>query len=130
MLELQLLKARRAQFGGSGEQLDRQITLVVGEPLNEQRVGVAVARGAADRGSKDRRVPQHLSREVRVHRPDATKPQHDATAGPAAAPHAAAGCAASARTSRSSVEIDRSTMAGWVAQCQALLDPLIAALGR
>jgi transposase len=31
---------------------------------------------------------------------------------------------------REGVEIDRSTMAGWVDQCEQLLDPLIAALGR
>lgn len=31
---------------------------------------------------------------------------------------------------RSGVVIDRSTMAGWVDQCDALLDPLVAALGR
>lgn len=31
---------------------------------------------------------------------------------------------------RSGVEIDRSTMAGWVDQCDQLLDPLVAALAR
>ena len=31
---------------------------------------------------------------------------------------------------RDGVRIDRSTMAGWVAQSDALLDPLVAALGR
>jgi len=31
---------------------------------------------------------------------------------------------------REGVEIDRATIAGWVAQCGALLDPLVAALGR
>lgn len=31
---------------------------------------------------------------------------------------------------REGVEIDRSTMAGWIEQCEQLLDPLVAALGR
>lgn len=31
---------------------------------------------------------------------------------------------------RESVHLDRSTLAGWVEQCDALLDPLVAALGR
>ncbi|HWI13906.1 MAG TPA: IS66 family transposase, partial [Burkholderiales bacterium] len=31
---------------------------------------------------------------------------------------------------REGVEIDRSTMAGWIEQCEQLLDPLLAALGR
>ena len=31
---------------------------------------------------------------------------------------------------RERVEIDRSTMGGWVEQADALLDPLVAALGR
>jgi len=31
---------------------------------------------------------------------------------------------------REGVQIDRSTMAGWVDQCEQLLDPLVAALGR
>ena len=31
---------------------------------------------------------------------------------------------------REGVDIDRSTMAGWVDQCEQLLDPLLAALGR
>jgi transposase len=31
---------------------------------------------------------------------------------------------------REGVEIDRSTMAGWVDHCEQLLDPLVVALGR
>ncbi|MEJ1746598.1 transposase, partial [Escherichia coli] len=31
---------------------------------------------------------------------------------------------------RDGVDIDRGTMAGWVAQVHALLDPLVATLGR
>ena len=200
-LTLQLLKARRAQFGSSSEQLDRQIVLIEGEPLDEQRAAAVAAKTAANRDSVDRRLPPHLPREEHVYRPDATNAQHD-TAGQACGCTACGGrlrrigqdvseqleyvpsrfkvirhvrpklaCVAcqtvfqasapsrpitrgmagpgllahvlvskycdhaplhrlSGIYAREGVDIDRSTMAGWVAQCEALLDPLVAALGR
>jgi transposase len=200
-LTLQLLKARRAQFGSSSEQLDRQIVLIEGEPLDEQRAAAIAAKTAANRESADRRLPPHLPREDQVYRPDATNAQRDA-AGQACGCTACGGrlrrigqdvskqleyvpprfkvirhvrpklaCVAcetifqasapsrpiargvagpgllahvlvskycdhaplhrlSGIFAREGVDIDRSTMAGWVAQCEALLDPLVAALGR
>lgn len=77
-LTLQLLKARRAQFGSSSEQLDRQIALIEGEPLDEQRAAAVAAKAAANRESVDRSLPSHLPREEHVHRPEATNAQHDA----------------------------------------------------
>ena len=201
-LTLQLLKARRAQFGSLSEQLDRQIALIESEPLDEQRAAeIAAKREAVNRERVDRQLPAHLPREEHVHRPDATHAQHDA-AGQACGCTACGGrlrrigqdiseqleyvparfkvirqvrpklaCVAcetifqasapsrpivrgvagpgllahvlvskycdhtplhrlSGIFAREGVDIDRSTMAGWVAQCEALLDPLVAALGR
>jgi len=200
-LTLQLLKARRAQFGSSSEQLDRQIALIEREPLDEQRAAAVADKSAAHRESVDRRLPPHLPREDHVHRPDSTNAHHD-VAGQACGCTACGGrlrrigqdvseqleyvparfkvirhvrpklacttcetifqASAPSRPitrgvagpgllahvfvskycdhaplhrlsgiyAREGVAIDRSTMAGWVAQCEALLDPLVAALGR
>ena len=201
-LTLQLLKARRAQFGSSSEQLDRQIALIQAEPLDEQRAAEAAAkRKAANRANADRRLPAHLPREEHVYRPDASEALRD-TAGHACGCTACGGrlrrigqdvseqleyvpsrfkvirhvrpklacvaCEAIFQASapsrpitrgvagpgllahvlvskycdhaplhrlsgiyaREGLDIDRATMAGWVAQCESLLDPLVAALGR
>ena len=69
-LTLQLLKARRAQFGSSSEQLDRQIALIEAEPLEEQSAAEAVAkRQAANRANADRRLPVHLTARLGGDRP-------------------------------------------------------------
>ena len=73
-LTLQLLRARRAQFGRSSEQLDDpQIALIEGAPLYEQPAPKAAAKPeAANSATLDRQLPEHLPRENHVHRPDAT----------------------------------------------------------
>ena len=200
-LTLQLLKARRAQFGSSSEQLDRQIALIEGEALDEQSAAAVPAKAAANREGVDRRLPAHLPRQEQVYRPETTdavcdtagqacgcttcggrlrcigqdvseqleyvpsrfkvirhvRPklacvacetifQASAPSRPIARGVAGPGLLAHVLVSkycdhaplhrlsgiyaREGVDIDRSTMAGWVAQCEALLDPLVAALGR
>lgn len=73
-LELQLLRARRARFGSSSEQLDDpQMALLEGRPLDESPVPKAASNTeAANHPSLDRQLPAHLPRENQVHRPDAT----------------------------------------------------------
>ena len=200
-LTLQLLKARRAQFGRSSEQLDRQFVLIEGEVLDEVPAAKVVAKDAAANDARDRKLPAHLPREEHVYRPEASPERRDASGQAcgctacggrlrrigedvseqleyvpsrfkvirhvrpklactaceaifqAAAPSrpiargiAGPGVLANVLVSkycdhlplyrlsriwaRDGVDIDRSTMAAWVAQCEALLDPLVAALGR
>ena len=79
-LTLQLLRARRAEFGRSSEQFDdAQIALIEGEPLDEVAPAKPSAKpdGANDAGI-DRHLPAHLPRESIVHRPDATDAHRDA----------------------------------------------------
>jgi transposase len=80
-LKLQLLRARRAQFGRSSEQLDDpQIALIEGAPLYEQPAPKAAPKpAAANSDGLDRQLPAHLPRENQLHRPPATDAQHDAT---------------------------------------------------
>lgn len=79
-LSLQLLRARRAQYGRSSEQLDDlQIALIEGAPLYEHPAPKAVPKPEAANGAGiDRQLPARLPRENRVHRPAATDTAHDA----------------------------------------------------
>jgi transposase len=79
-LTLQLLRARRAQFGRSSEQLDDpQIALIEAAPLDEHPAPKTTPRPeAANSPGIDRQLPAHLPRENQVHRPDATDAAHDA----------------------------------------------------
>src|SRR3954451_1918056 len=79
-LALQLLRARRAQYGRSSEQLDDpQIALIEGQPLYEHPAPKAAPKpDAANSPSIDRQLPAHLPRENHVHRPDATDAAVDA----------------------------------------------------
>ncbi|MEP7299607.1 MAG: IS66 family transposase [Burkholderiales bacterium] len=79
-LSLQLLRARRAQYGRSSEQLDDpQIALIEGAPLYEHPAPKAVPKPEAANGAGiDRQLPAHLPRENQVHRPAATDAAHDA----------------------------------------------------
>jgi len=79
-LTLQLLRARRAQYGRSSEHLhDAQIALIESEPLDEQAPPKAAEKAeAANRAGVDRRLPAHLPRETQVHRPEASSAVHDA----------------------------------------------------
>ena len=83
-LSLQLLRARRAQYGRSSEQLDDpQIALIEGGPLYEHPAPKAVPKTEAANGAGiDRQLPAHLPRENKVHRPATTDDAHD-TAGDA-----------------------------------------------
>jgi transposase len=80
-LKLQLLRARRAQYGQSSEQLDDpQIALIEGEPLD----GIAPRKTppkteAANSQGIERQLPAHLPRENQVHRPEASEARHDAS---------------------------------------------------
>ena len=80
-LTLQLLRARRAQYGRSSEQLDDpQIALIEGAPLYENPAPKAAPKpDAANSAGLDRQLPAHLPREDQVHRPEATEAAHDAT---------------------------------------------------
>ena len=79
-LTLQLLRARRAQYGRSSEQLDDpQIALIEGAPLDEQPASKTTPKPeAANSPGLDRQLPAHLPRENQVHRPAATDAAHDA----------------------------------------------------
>jgi len=83
-LKLQLLRARRAQFGRSSEQLDDpQIALIEGGPLYEPPAPKpAVKAPAANNAGLDRHLPAHLPRENHVHRPAATDARHDISGQP------------------------------------------------
>ena len=80
-LTLQLLRARRAQYGRSSEQLDDpQIALIEGAPLYEHPAPKAVPKPEAANGAGiDRQLPAHLPRENQVHRPATTDAAHDAS---------------------------------------------------
>ena len=80
-LALQLLRARRAQYGRSSEQLDDpQIALIEGQPLYEHPAPKAAPKAeAANSPGIDRQLPAHLPRENQVHRPAATDAAVDAT---------------------------------------------------
>ena len=81
-LALQLLRARRARFGSSSEQLnDPQIALIESAPLYEHPAPKSASKAeAANSAGIDRQLPAHLPRENQVHRPEATEAAHD-TAG-------------------------------------------------
>jgi transposase len=200
-LTLQLARRLRSQFGTSSERFDDpQASLIEPVPLDELPARKPIA-SAANAGTVDRSLPDHLPREQQMVRPDATTAHHDAqgqacgcsacggrlraigadvshhleyvpgrfkvirTVRPklactkcevifqAAAPSrpiprgvAGPGLLAHVMVSkfcdhlplhrqsriyaRDGVDIDRGTMAGWLAQVHALLDPLVAALGR
>lgn len=83
-LRLQLLRARRAQYGRSSEQLDDpQIALIEGGPLYEPPAPKQAAKApAANNDGVDRHLPAHLPRENHVHSPAATNAQHDTTGQP------------------------------------------------
>ena len=80
-LALQLLRARRAQYGRSSEQLDDpQIALIEGTPLYEHPAPKAAPKPeAANSPGIDRQLPAHLPRESQVHRPGATDAAVDAS---------------------------------------------------
>ena len=74
-----MLRARRAQYGRSSEQLDdAQIALIEGLPLYEHSAPKAPAKAAAanDPGV-DRHLPAHLPRDSQVHRSAASDALHD-----------------------------------------------------
>ena len=79
-LTLQLLRARRAEFGRSSEQFDdAQIALIEGEPLDEAaRPKPSAKPDGGNDASTDRHLPAHLPRESFVHRPQATDAHRDA----------------------------------------------------
>ncbi len=78
-LTLQLLRARRAQYGCSSEQLDdAQIALIEAVPLDEHPAPKTPAKAeAANDAGIDRRLPAHLPRDSQVHRPAANDALHD-----------------------------------------------------
>lgn len=79
-LTMQLLRARRAQFGRSSEQLDdAQIALIETEPLYELAPIKTPAKAeAANSDGVDRHLPAHLPRENLVHRPETAEAMRDA----------------------------------------------------
>ena len=83
-LKLHQLRARRAQYGRSREQLnDLQIALIEGGPLYEPPPPKPAAKApAANNDGVDRHLPAHLPREYHVHRPAATDARHDISGQP------------------------------------------------
>jgi len=79
-LKMQLLRRSRALFGASSEHLDgQQLALIEGRPLDELLVPKTPAkRDAANASEVDRKLPAHLPRDTRVHRPETTAAHHDA----------------------------------------------------
>ena len=67
-LTLQLLRARRTQYGRSSEQLnDPQIALIEGQPLYEHPTPKAASKAeAANSPGNYRQLPAHLPRENQV----------------------------------------------------------------
>ena len=198
-LKLQLARRAREQYGPSSEQLDAQLTLITAEAPKATTTGAA-APAAPTKPRKPRRdnrkLPEHLPRETRVHHPKGYTPdtpcacsecggklrqigqdvaeqleyvpgrfkviQHvrpklacvrcegifQAPApsrpitrglpGPALLAHVmvAKYCdhtplyRQSRIYAREGVDIERSTMVGWVDQGDALVDPLAQVLGR
>ncbi len=78
-LKAQLLRRTRALFGASSEQLgDPQLTLIEGRPLDEVPTAKPPAKSkAAGAPAADRKLPAHLPRDTRVHRPKTTAAHHD-----------------------------------------------------
>ena len=83
-LRLQLLRRTRSQFGPSSEQFENpQITLIEGEPLDEQAAPKAsVQARAVDAAGVDRSLPAHLPRESQHYHPQTTQAHHDSAGRP------------------------------------------------
>ena len=78
-LTVQLLRARRARFGSSSEQLDDpQMALIEGAPLYEHPAPKSASKTeAANNAGIDRQLPAHLPRENQEHRPATTDAARD-----------------------------------------------------
>ncbi len=200
-LTLQLARRLRAQFGASSERFEDPQTSLLEPAVLDELPARKPAPPAANAGTLDRSLPEHLPREQQVIRPEATTAHQDAQgqacgctacggrlrslgadvshqleyvpgrfkvirtvrpklactqcesifqalapsrpiprglAGPALLAHVMVGkfCdhiplhRQSGIYARDGVELDRGTLAGWVAQVHALLQPLVASLGR
>ena len=201
-LTLQLARRLRSQFGASSERFDDgQASLIEPAVLDEVPKSKAPPSAAANSGTRDRGLPEHLPREQQEIRPETSAAHHDSLGQPCGCtacggrlrtlgtdvahhleyvpgrfkvvrtvrpklactkceaifqapapvrpiPRGLAGAGLLAHVSvskycdhiplyrlsrifaRDGVEIDRATMAGWIEQVHALLDPLVAALGR
>lgn len=200
-LTLQLARRLRSQFGASSERFDDGQPSLIEPAVLDELPRPKAAPAAANSGTLDRGLPEHLPREQQEIRPEASTGHHDTLGQPcgcmacggrlrtlgadvahhleyvpgrfkvirtvrpklactrceaifqAPAPSrpiprglAGAGLLAHVVVSkycdhlplyrqsriyaREGVDIDRATMAGWVAQVHALLAPLVAALGR
>ncbi|MCU0966023.1 MAG: IS66 family transposase [Burkholderiaceae bacterium] len=71
-LKAQLLRRAREQFGSSSEQLAAQLTLIGAEAADVPRAPVVPLQQRAPRKPRrnERRLPEHLPRETRVHQPE------------------------------------------------------------
>lgn len=196
-LKLQLARRAREQYGRSSEQLDAQLTLIPTEAPKACAASIGQpAPTKLRKPRRERKLPEHLPRETRVHHPKGyaadtpcacsecggrlrqigedvaeqleyvpgrfkvirhvrpklacvrcegifqamapSRPIARGLPGPALLAHVmvAKYCdhlplyRQSRIYARDGVDIDRSTMVGWVDQGDALVDPLAAALGR
>jgi transposase len=200
-LTLQLARRLRAQFGASSERFEDPQTSLIEPAVLDELPARKPAAPAANTGTLDRSLPDHLPREQQLIRPEASPAHQDAQgqacgctacggrlrslgadvshqleyvpgrfkvirtvrpklactkcetifqaeapsrpiprglAGPGLLAHVMVGkyCdhlplyRQSRIYARDGVELDRGTLAGWVAQVHALLDPLVASLGR
>jgi len=78
-LKMQLLRRARAQFGPTSEHLDgAQIALIEGQPLDELPARKTPAKAeTANAAEVDRKLPAHLPREAKAHRPETSDTHHD-----------------------------------------------------
>ncbi len=197
-LKLQLARRVREQYGASSEQLDAQLTLISAETPQHLSVDAKLLPRTGQRKPRrdNRKLPEHLPRETRVHQPKGhagdtpcacsecggklrqigedvseqleyvpgrfkvirhvrpklacvrcegifqalapSRPIERGLPGPALLAHVfvAKYCdhlplyRQSRIYARDGVDIDRSTMVGWVDRGHALMDPLVAVLGR
>ena len=83
-LKLQVLRGARARFGASSEQLNgAQIALIEGRPLDEVAARRAPAqKEAGNAPASDRKLPPHLPRDTKTHRPETTTDHRDAQGQP------------------------------------------------
>lgn len=66
-LKLQLARRVREQYGRSSEQLDAQLTLIPAEAPKAS--AASTVQFAPTKPRRDRKLPEHLPRETRVHHP-------------------------------------------------------------
>ena len=81
-LTLQLARRLRSQFGASSERFDDPQTSLIEPAVMDDIAARKPAAPAANAGTLDRSVPEHLPREQQLIRPETTNAHHDAQGQP------------------------------------------------